>query len=180
MVKALYRIGIAALLQWAAFSPPGAFGQVSEAEVRAVFVVKLASFIEQIGGETKGDSLVIAALGKDLTVDFIHALCATNASGEMYLSCYTADAARNIDSCDILYISAACENPVEAVRRAEINNCLTIGEEAVAKEAKLAVTLFTFEKKLRLRVNLDALERAQVRLSARVLKLAEIVRDADL
>ena len=46
-------------------------------------------------------------------------------------------------------------------------------------DTQVAVTLFTYEKKLRLRVNLDALDRAQVRLSARVLKLAEIVRDSD-
>lgn len=179
MVYAPHRIAIAALLLCAAFFAPVACGQVTEAEVRAVFVVRLANFIEQVGGETAGDTIVISSLGNDQTAESIRGICAASPAGEMQPRYYAAEDAKDIDSCDILYISSRCDNPVEAVRRAEINGCLTIADEATAKQAKVAVTLFTYEKKLRLRVNLDALDRAQVRLSARVLKLAEIVRDSD-
>ena len=54
---------------------------------------------------------------------------------------------------------------------------LTVSDAAGFAKAGGMIELFIEEDRMRFAVNVDALERAHVRLSSRVLALAKIVRD---
>ena len=176
--SSLNRLAIVCLFTLAIAS---AYGQVTEPQLRAAFVARLGSFWDRThDGDARNDTIVISVIGDDSVDAQLRDFCQSSSTQAPVLLYRQMTDSDDVDSCNILYIGNGCPDPAAMVKRAESNGCLTIGDEAVAARSKTAVTLFVENSKLHLLVNLDALERANVKLDSRVLRLSNTVRDSDL
>jgi hypothetical protein len=80
--------------------------------------------------------------------------------------------------CHVLYIAGSdLKRSLEAIEPVKGVFVLTVSDAARFAETGGMVELFVESDRMRFAVNVDALQRARVRLSSRVLGLAKVVRD---
>jgi hypothetical protein len=83
-----------------------------------------------------------------------------------------------LPTCHVLYLTGSDrKRALDIVGNLEDELVLTVSDAAGFARTGGMVELFIEEGRMRFAVNVDALERAHVRLSSRVLALAKIVRD---
>ena len=89
--------------------------------------------------------------------------------------------AGDIDPCHLLFLdNAEARNLPQILRRFEDLPPLTIGETEDFTRAGGSVRFFVEGNKVRFEVNTDAVARARVRMSSKLLSLAKVVRDSNL
>jgi hypothetical protein len=85
----------------------------------------------------------------------------------------------SVQSCHMLYVAAAVERQVQAsldtVRNAPV---LTVGESSLFAETGGSVQLFRENDRMRFAVNIDAVQRQKLHLSAQLLSLAKVIRSS--
>ena len=87
--------------------------------------------------------------------------------------------AADVSPCHILFLtSAQARNLPQVLRRFEVLPPLTVGETEDFTSVGGAIRFFIEGNKVRFEVNTDAVARARVKMSSKLLSLARIVRDA--
>ncbi|MFI3137592.1 MAG: YfiR family protein [Methylococcaceae bacterium] len=84
---------------------------------------------------------------------------------------------RNVDDCQVLYISGLEKNIIiQLLSEIKHKPILTIGEERTVVDYDGMVNLDTLSGKINIQINLDATKQAGLTISARVLKIATLVK----
>ena len=158
----------------------GESSRFTEYEVKAAFINNFARFVEwpDSAFSDAAGPVVIGILGDDpfgQTFDII--VSGKHAQGRpIRVTRYAGRA--DIDTCHILFISASEEHNLDAILQ-DVGRrpVLTVGDtERYARRGCIA-NLFLEGERVRFRVNVDAVERSGLMISARLLRLAHIVHD---
>jgi hypothetical protein len=172
------------LLAGAAGSIPkpvlGQSASTSEYEIKAAFLFNFAKFVEwpeSVMGETNG-SFIIGILGRD---PFDGALDQT--IGDKTVKGKTIVIKRfrhlvDLQYCHILFISESeKDNLQEILNRIGDESILTVGDMPDFAKNGGMIQLYTENDKVRFAIRLTATERANLKLSAKLLNLAKIIMD---
>lgn len=96
--------------------------------------------------------------------------------GNRTLSVIKLSEGNDLNSCQLLYISSQHSNTIKQLRNETVTrHILTIGEDGDFLENGGMINLETVENKINIQVNLGLVQQAKLQISARVLKLVNIV-----
>ncbi len=88
------------------------------------------------------------------------------------------DNVQDIDTCQILFISASKKNELDAIlKKIEHKNILTISDSEGFAHKGVAINFVIIEGKIKFEINNRALERAGLQVSSQLKKLAILVEE---
>ncbi len=151
-------------------SRAGAEGQAGEYELKAAFLYNFAKFVEW-PADAGGGAICLGIVGPDPFGPTLERLLAGKTVHERPLAIRRFASADAVEPCHLLFVSAAAAStyPAEIWTRTGV---LAVGESDAFLSAG-GVIAFTMEgNKLRFTINAGAADRAQLKLSSQLLKLA--------
>ncbi len=179
MVKIL---AVAAVLWLHALPVGSANAQASTADreyqIKATFLYHFLQFVEWPDDALADDSqqIVVGILGEDpFGAVLDNALAGKTIRGKkLVIRRYTSPG--EVTDCHLLFISASEEDRLpDVLRSLALLPVLTIGETARFTQHGGAIKLFEFKNKVRFEINLEVAQRARLKVSSRLLKLARVV-----
>ena len=179
MRKALLHSALAAIAA-AAFTWPSAAAESRlEYEVKAAFLYNFAKFVEwPVGAFPDADSaLELCIFGDDPFGPVIDQIVQDRTvQGRPIIVQREADTT-SLSSCHLLFVGpVGTEELAHIVQLTGGTSVLTVGEADWFVDAGGMIRLFVEGGKVRFEVNADAAERAQLKVSSQLLKLARSVR----
>jgi hypothetical protein len=178
--KTILRIGPAVIL--AAFAGGGAVrGQaVDEYQLKAAFLSNFAKFVEwpPASFSSPQDPIVICILGVDPFGDALRQAVNGKMIEDRKPVVHQISDVRQAGGCSILFISSSERKRLRAIL-AEIktNGILTVGDTGNFAVEGGVINLKLEGGRVRLQINLDAADRQKLRISAKLLSLAQIVKN---
>lgn len=171
------RVVLACLLSLLAFWSSLLSAQLrDERAVRAAYVFNLTKYVEWA---PKDNQLVIGFEGSRATGEMLKKMLdgKTSEAGPIQVLLFPSD--EELKKCSILYITDPQEKRARSVLdNSEIRNLLTVGETASFARDGGMVGLVKAGDQIQVQVNLEAAQRAGIKISSRLLNLALIVHAA--
>lgn len=150
----------------------------SEYEIKAAFLYNFAKFVEwpETVFVDSARSVYIGILGKDPFGSVIDKTIANKKVKGKPLAIRRFQKLEDLKLCHILFISASEKDSVTQILDTVENlSILTVGDMDQFAEKGGIINLLNKDNKVRFNINLIAAERANLKISSRLLKLAEIV-----
>lgn len=152
-------------------------GQTAEEhQLKAAFLYHVANFVtwpEDAEGTASGP-FVIGVLGSNPIEPYLEALRGERIRGRG-IRVLRIDAVRNVDDVQVLFVDASETPNLPRLLEATAGRpLLTVGESPGFTQSGGTLRWFVEEGRLQLEVNLCAVERAGLTISARLLRLAHI------
>jgi hypothetical protein len=148
---------------------------LTDAQAKAGFLYNCAMFIEWPEGAVRGGEIVVGVAGDDAVVTLISDMQGRKVNGRVI----RVKAVRpNDDPHDlqILFLGDDLHGSYALLARIGDAPILTIGEQADFTSKGGVIRLYTEQERLRFEINMTRAERAGLRVSAKMLGLARIVR----
>ncbi len=155
-------------------------GTPSEYQVKAAFLYNFAKFVEWPDGDfaDAGAPLVIGILGEDPFGDAIDEVIKGKMVNGRPLVIRRLKQTQSLGTCHILFISSSEKKRlgqiVEDLRMASV---LTVGEAEAFVQAGGIVGFVMEDGRVRFEINADGAERAQLRVSSKLMALAKVIRN---
>ena len=150
-----------------------------ESQVKAAFLYNFAKFVIW-PQETFPDSIspmTVCILGKDPFGSALEALKEKKVQ-ERHLSIRRVAKIEEIERCNVLFVSESEKDNLAAIFvAARKRHVLTVGDMQGFAQAGGIINLFTRESRIRFEINTDAAERSSLKISSKLLRLGEIVRE---
>jgi len=153
-----------------------------EYQVKAAFVYNFAKFVEWPGdaGATDAATLIIGVIGEDPFGQTLDDTVRGKTVGGRALAIKRFTSIDDLEPCQVLFVSASLSRHLpEILSRIQGSPTLTISEEDRFAQDGGMVRLVTEDNKIRFEINVDAAERAGLRISSKLLALAQIVHGRD-
>jgi len=151
----------------------------SEYDLKAVFLFQFAHFVTWPARSFRSENspITIGVLGKDPFGTTLDAIVADELVGGRKLVVRRYQLVDQVDECHVLFISASEEPRLPSVlARLKGRSILTVGDTKDFA-AQDGIVGFTVDKKrLKLRVNLAAADSANLTISSKLLRQADVVR----
>lgn len=172
----LAAIGLAVLAASATDGRTVSHGHLTEAQVKAGLLYNFISFVEWPPAAA-GSVFVIGVVGSDPVAVALRPLHGeTDVSRRIEIR--EVEGAAEARLCQILYIPASRDRQLPALLAALRNDpVLTVGEHEQFTRMGGVIRLYPERARLRLEIDLARAERVNLRISARLLDLARVVRD---
>lgn len=149
-----------------------------EYQVKAAMIYNVAKFIEW-KGENTGTPMQVCVFGKNPFGAAVDSLRGKTVHGRP-LNVRQISRTEEIGSCQILFISSSERRNLPAIlANGALPGVLTISDMDRFASAGGVVGFVEVEGKIRLEVNLEAAQHAQLRIGSQMLKLARIVREGN-
>lgn len=165
----------------ASCAPAGAaYAQVAaEYQVKAAFLYNFAKFVEWPPGHWRDPSAPfwLCVIGEDpFGADLDQTVRGKSVNGrEVRIA--RSGRADNLPPCDVLFISASEQGRLPAILAAlGGRQVLTVGDVARFAQVGGMINLTLVGNSVRFEVNVDAAERAGLRISSQLLRLATVIR----
>jgi len=172
--------GVAAALLAAVLGPaaqPVESRMVSVTELKAAVVSSFAPFIEWPDGAFPANAPMALCVVNDVGVaQALERNIAGRSVGSHKLTVTAISGDAPLPPCHVIYIAGP--ETKRALQMASSTMAFTIGDAADFVATGGMVKLFRHDDRLHFEVNLDPIQRAGMKLSSRVLVLADVVRDA--
>ena len=154
----------------------------SEYQLKAVFLYNFVRFgFIEWPAESFADArapLILGILGKDPFGDTIDRIAKGKTVKGRKLVIKRFEKIKNLEVCHILFISSSEEKRLATILETLKNlSVLTVGEVKQFAQRGGIINFVIKEKKLHLEINVDAAERAKLKVSSKLLELAEIIKD---
>jgi hypothetical protein len=153
--------------------------RASEYQVKAVFLFNFAQFVEwqPVTAQDARTPLLIGILGDDPFGPFLDETVRGERLGARPFEIRRYRALTDIENCDILFISRSeIERVGQILATLQNRPILTVSDaEDFAKRGGM-IQFVNDKNRIRLRVNLEAAQAANVTISSKLLRVAEIVR----
>lgn len=148
-----------------------------EYQVKAVFLFNFTQFVDwppAAFGDAQ-DPLVIGILGDDPFGPYLDAAVKGEVVKGHTLTVKRFGSQDEIKSCHILFISLTKDDKIQHIL-ATLNgkSILTVGESADFAKRGGMVRFTTEDKKIRIHINLEAARRAELSISSKLLRLAQV------
>jgi hypothetical protein len=157
---------------------PAQTAVTKEYAVKAAFLFNFAQFVEW-APETfpeKETPLVIGVLGEDPFKGFLREMLRDNKAGNRPFRVEYYRRVEEIKECHILFISNSESNRLDQIlRRLKNRSILTVGESDGFATNGGMIKFVTEGTKIRFRINNEAANAANLTISSKLLRLAEIV-----
>ena len=173
----LVRLGALFLISCLAVYRPCYADAVDEYTVKSVLALNLARYSEWPPEIFKSDSSTInlCILGSEI-VQQAFALINSKSIGNKTLSVRNINDSKQLENCQLLFTGADAVIAPQLYAESYRQHTLTIGEaEDFLKKGGMIYMEMT-DAKINLHVNLSAVQKAEVQISSRVLKLATIFK----
>lgn len=174
------RIGLAVILAAVLRSPTARGQTVDEYQLKAAFLSNFAKFVEWPPEtfSSPRDPIAICILGEDPFGDELRKAVNGKAIEDRKLVVRQVSGVRQASGCQILFVGSTERKRLRAVL-AEIkgDGILTVGDTGNFAAEGGVINLKLEAGKIHLQVNVDAANRQRLRISSKLLSLAEIVRN---
>lgn len=164
---------VCARLGWGAPAP-------TEYQLKAAFLINFAKFVDWPVQSFKSPQspINICVMGDDPFKADLDDTVKGQTVGDRSLAVRRISQPQPGDNCHILFVGLSERDRFERILAAFKNHaCLTVGEEPEFAQAGGMINLLLEDGKIRFEVSLDVAEKAGLKISSRLLKLAKIVRD---
>jgi len=152
--------------------------RASEYQVKAVFLFNFAQFVDWRSTPVPDPRapLVIGILGDDPFGTILDATVRGEHLGERPFEIRRLRQMRDIEACNILFISRSENERVEQILAAVQNRpVLTVSDGDDFAERGGMIQFVNDKNRIRLRINLEAAQAANLAISSKLLRVAEIV-----
>jgi hypothetical protein len=157
----------------------GADEPSQEYKVKAAFIFNFARFIDwpAVVFATDDAPFVIAVVGTDPFNGALEQAVAGKKIGGHRVEIRHFESAENVGPCQILFVQSTDDDTQgRIIQKVQGSAVLTIGESENFTSNGGAFRFFTEDNKMRFEVNTDATDRARLRVSSKLLKLARIFK----
>ncbi len=156
--------------------------RTSEYQLKAVFLFNFAQFVDWPPSATQDSQpsqppLLIGILGDDPFGTFIDETVRGERVGARPIQVRRYRRIADIEACNILFISRSESERVPEILSAVKNRpVLTVSDgDGFASQGGI-IEFFTDKSRIRIRINLDAAQAANLTISSKLLRVAEVVR----
>ncbi|MDY6953070.1 MAG: YfiR family protein [Thermodesulfobacteriota bacterium] len=150
-----------------------------EYQVKAAFLYNFAKFVEWPAEASVDDqsAMILAMLGDDPFGKALETMEGKKAKGKR-VSIKSFARIEDVQKCHILFVSRSEERHLDTIlAHLKGQHVLTVGDmEGFAHRGGI-IHFITSANRIGFKINVDAAERAGLKISSRLLKLADIVRD---
>jgi uncharacterized protein DUF4154 len=163
------------LLASSLFAPFVSTQELDESVIRVAYVFNLTKYVEW---PRAGNQLVVGFIGDGPMGEALEKMLAGKTSDSRLIRVVLSPSEEDLDHCDLVYISTSSAKKVhETLDHLRNKSVLTVGDtESFPKNGGM-IGLVKVGLQVHMIVNLDAVERARLNISSRVLNLATIVHD---
>jgi len=166
-----------------AFAGPGASvaapGEPTEFQVKAAFVYNFVKFVQwpRDSFPATGDAPIsICVLGQDHLGDALESLKGLTAYGRN-LSVRRIAGQAEVDRCQVLYLCKSERDAMPQILKGMRAGVLTIGDMKSFASAGGIINFVIAGNRVSFEINVDAAEKARLKISSQILKLAKIVKE---
>lgn len=160
------------------FALPAERQPVKEYQVKAVFLYNFAQFVEWPEASFPGDSspLVVGILGTDPFNSYLDEVVRGEKINGRPIKVVRYDSPEAVKDCHVLFISASERERLGSILQGfKDRRILTVGETDLFARNGGMVSFVNRQGRIRFQINLDAVQAAQLTVSSKLLRLAEIV-----
>jgi hypothetical protein len=149
----------------------------TEYQVKAAFLYHFASFVEWPSEAfTHSNELLICVMGQDPFGAFLDQAISGKVVQGKKLSALRLEKNGPVNGCHILFISSSEKDRLKEIREAiKRTPILTVGDVDQFAQIGFAINFVSDQNKIRFEINPNAVERAGLKVSAQLMKLAIIV-----
>ncbi|HXE54607.1 MAG TPA: YfiR family protein [Tepidisphaeraceae bacterium] len=147
-----------------------------EYEVKAAFIYHFIQFTEWPAGSfaNKQSPIVLATVGRDPFGGALEQICAGKSISGRVLVVKHFTSAADVKPCQVLFIAASSDGEMSgALKSAGSEGLLTVGETDRFVASGGIVRFYAENNRVRFEINQEAAERAHLRISAKLLRLAK-------
>ena len=152
---------------------------VPEYDVKAAFLYSFAKFVEwpASSGQSAGEPIRFCVLGKDPFGSALSDALSEKKIGDRPLTLTHLTDVKEISKCQVAFIAKSERKNLAAIfAAARASSVLTVGESEDFAAAGGVIGFQLEEGKIRLEINLQAAGQQQLRMSSKLLSLAQIVK----
>lgn len=149
-----------------------------EYQVKAVFLYNFAQFVQWPEGSfpDHGSPFVVGVLGSDPFNAYLDEVVKGEQVGGHPIKVIRYEKIEDVQDCHVLFVSASeTQRLAPILSGLKTRKILTVGESDLFSRMGGMVSFVTKQGKIRLKINLEAVQAADLTLSAKLLRLAEIV-----
>jgi len=163
---------LAALL----FGPLIGAQELDERTIRVAYVFNLTKYVEW---PRASNQLVIGVVGDGPMGEALEKMLAGKTSDSRLIRVVLSPNEEDLAQCDVIYVTSASPKRVqETLDHLRNKSVLTVGDTESFPKSGGMIGLVKVGQQVQMIVNLDAVQRARLKISSRVLNLATIVHDA--
>jgi hypothetical protein len=163
-------------------SPRATGAQPREYEVKAAFLLNFAKFVEWPEGSFSSprEPIVLAVAGEDPFDGALERILRGRTAQGRPFSLMRFRSTDQLHPCHILFVagSESADEWLNALERIEAPGILTVGEGRDFRR-RGGISFLIEDRRVQLAVNLDAVDRARLRVSSKLLALAKVERPRD-
>ena len=151
----------------------------SEFQVKAAFIYNFVKFVQwpRDAFPATGDAPIsICVLGQDPLGDALESLKGLTAQGKS-LSVRRIAGQAEAERCQVLYLCKSEREAMPAILKGMKAGVLTIGDMKSFASVGGVINFVIIDNRVSFEINVDAAERARLKISSQILKLAKIVRE---
>lgn len=179
-VKALGKLSVVLLLLLLVMgmNTPLQTSPPREYQVKAVFLYNFTQFIEWPATSFSGPEspLVIGVLGKDPFGSFLDETVKGETINGHPLKVQRYNDVNEIKTCHILFINLSDKEKLEGIlEQLKDKSILTVGDASIFAKQGGMIRFFTEDRKTRLLINLESVKKADLNISSKLLRIAEVV-----
>ncbi|MHC4182693.1 MAG: YfiR family protein [Planctomycetota bacterium] len=165
------------LLIWAQYSDAESTAS-PEHLIKAAFVYKFAKFVEWPSNvfEDVTDPLTLCMLGEDPMGDALKFIKGKTIKGRQ-LSVKRIMSVEDSEQCNIIFVSKSEKDPLTILNKIKNKNILSISDTKGFAHRGGIINLIKIEDMIRFEINVDAAQRAKLKISSKLLNLAVIIRN---
>jgi len=154
--------------------------ELPEANAKAAFVFNLTQFVSWPGGAASQEPFKIGVLGPDPFGSILDRLVAGESAGGRSIVVERASFPAQLVDCQLVYVSSGAAESLPRILAAfKGHGVLIVGESPDFLSQGGMVRLFrTPERKLRLQINLDAVQAVGLKMSSQLLRVADVHKGA--
>lgn len=157
----------------AAGGPQAALGVANlERGVKAAYLFKFLGYVEFAAGADPAAPLVVGVMGADDVAAEVTRLTTGRTVNGRPIVVRTLRDGDPSTGLHMLFLGAATERPVQALRGAAQNGVLTVTEDENGLQQGAIINFRLVEDRIRFEVSLPAAERSNLKLSSRLLSVA--------
>jgi hypothetical protein len=175
------RFAAAVLTLIALTGVPASSQSSSAAGLKGAYLVNFTQFVEWPADAIPGGApLALCVVNDSAVADALEQTIKGRTVNGHALILRRLKAGEPLPTCHVLYLAGSdLKRPADVIETLNGKLVLTVSDASRFSRTGGMVELFLEDGRMRFAVNVDALRRAQVILSSRVLGLARIVKDAD-
>jgi hypothetical protein len=156
----------------------GPFMNSQELDERAIKVAYVFNLTKYVEWPRAGNQLVIGFIGDGPMGEALEKMLAGKTSDSRLIRVVLSRSEEDLDQCDVVYVAISSTKKIhETLDHLRNKSVLTVGDTESFPKSGGMIGLVRVGQQVQMIINLDAVERARLKISSRVLNLATIVHD---